>query len=175
MAKRKSIPLILGVVFNPEHPAVAKLLAEHGINTSSLTSAGMGAVVQIPSVVPADEPSLDTKPKRRRFERAEHRGTPLEHAELILDAFTDPNVALSVSEVVEATGLSMPQARRGLNALRENGQVFMGGDKRFARYGLTPEVAKAAAVKGRNIQESIQLYRPIRPRSKIVPEEGPGI
>lgn len=173
MAKRqKQVPLILGVVFNPEHPAVAKLLAESGVNPTSLASAGLGAIVQVPPVALEAPPRVQKTP--RRIVRAE-RGTPQEHAALILDAFTDPGVALSVGQVSDITKLTPSQAKRGLNALRETGQIFMAGDKRFARYGLTPEAAEAEAIRGRDLHESVQLHRPIRPRSRIVPEEGPGI
>jgi hypothetical protein len=179
MAKRKKpIPLILGIVFNPEHPAVAKLLAEHGADSSRLISAAMGIVAQVPSIELVNDPASGAiKPSKQA--PGGLRGTPVDHAQVILDVFIDPEVALSVSQVAEATGLSKPQARRGLCALRDTGQIFMGGDKRFAKYALTPEVANAGAVDGRTIQESVQLHRPIRPHSqvapRIVPEEGPSV
>lgn len=176
MAKRqKPIPLILGVVLNPEHPAVAKLLAEHGADSSRLLSAAMGIVAQVPSVELINDPAKPSK-----HAPSEARGTPIDHAQVILDVFIEqPDAALSVGQVAEATGLSKPQARRGLCALRDNGQIFMGGDKRFAKYALTPEAAAAGAVEGRTIQESVQLHKPIRPQSqvapRIVPEEGPSV
>jgi hypothetical protein len=171
--KKKPIPMVLGVVLNPGHPAVAKFLAESGIDAAHLASAGMGAVVQVPGIALVND-APPTRRTPRRIERAE-RGTPIEHAEIILDAFTDPNVALSVSQVAEITELSASQAKRGLDALRDNGQIFKGGDKRFARYGFTQKIADAEAARGRNLQESVQLYQPIRPKGRIVPEEGPGI
>jgi hypothetical protein len=177
MAKRqKPIPLILGVVLNPEHPAVAKLLAEHGADSSRLIAAAAGIVAQTPSVELVNDPAKPPK----QAPPSEVRGTPIDHAQVILDVFVEqPDAALSVGQVAQATGLSKPQARRGLCALRDNGQIFMGGDKRFAKYALTPEAAEAGAVDGRVIEESVQLHRPIRPQSqvaiKIVPEEGPSV
>jgi hypothetical protein len=174
MAKHQSpsVPLVIGVVFNPEHPDVARLLKNAGVDVARLIASGAGAVVE----VTAADLGNASKPTRKKPRQNPLRASPLEHASVILGVFDEFDGALSISQVAKSAGISAPQAKRGLEALRDNGQVFMGGEYRFARYAISQEIANSAAKEGRPVQESVQLHKKIRPSKKIIaPEHGPNV
>ena len=58
---------------------------------------------------------------------------------------------VAVGDVVKATGLARGPATAALKALKQEGRIYMGGSRRFARYAMTQagaEKASEAARKG---------------------------
>ena len=52
---------------------------------------------------------------------------------------------VAVGDVVKATGLERGPATAALKALKEEGRIFMGGNRRFARYAMTLAAAEKAS------------------------------
>jgi IclR family pca regulon transcriptional regulator len=63
----------------------------------------------------------------------------LDHGLAVLEAFSDTNQSLTVSQAAEATGLTRATARRVLLTLQQLGFVRASGDREFA---LTPRVLR---------------------------------
>lgn len=55
------------------------------------------------------------------------------------------NDGVAVGDVVKATSLDRGPVAAALKALKEEGRIFMGGSRRFARYALTQPVADRAS------------------------------
>jgi DNA-binding transcriptional ArsR family regulator len=56
---------------------------------------------------------------------------------------------LSVGEIERQSGLSRSVVGSALKALKDQGRVFMGGTKRFARYATTQQAADQASLEAR--------------------------
>jgi hypothetical protein len=56
---------------------------------------------------------------------------------------------LSVGEIERHSGLPRSAVASALKALKDQGRMFMGGTKRFARYATTQEAADRASVEAR--------------------------
>ncbi len=56
---------------------------------------------------------------------------------------------MSVSEIERASGLARGEVASALRALKEQGRVFMGGTKRFARYAASQAAADRASADAR--------------------------
>lgn len=71
----------------------------------------------------------------------EDRATALEKVFRIVQA----REGVAVGEVVKATSLERGPVAAALKALKEEGRIFMGGSRRFARYALTQAAADRAS------------------------------
>lgn len=87
-----------------------------------------------PVAAPAAAPS-----KKRGNE--EDRATVLEK----VFKHVQSNDGVAVGDVVKATSLDRGPVAAALKALKEEGRIFMGGSRRFARYALTQAVADRAS------------------------------
>lgn len=56
-----------------------------------------------------------------------------------------------VSDVAEKFGITKPYASAVLRRLAKKGDLVMGGERRFARYGATAQVAEAASLRARDL------------------------
>jgi len=52
---------------------------------------------------------------------------------------------VAVADVVKSTGLERAPVAAALKALKEERRIFMGGNRRFARYAMTPAAAEQAS------------------------------
>ena len=57
---------------------------------------------------------------------------------------------LGVGEIERQSGLSRSAVGSALKALKDQGRVFMGGTKRFARYATTQAAADQASLEARS-------------------------
>ena len=57
--------------------------------------------------------------------------------------------SMSVGEIEHETGLARGLIASALKALKQEGRVFMGGTKRFARYAATQAAADQASLDAR--------------------------
>ena len=56
---------------------------------------------------------------------------------------------VAVGDVVKATGLARGPATAALKALKQEGRIYMGGSRRFARYAMTQAAADKASESAR--------------------------
>jgi len=56
----------------------------------------------------------------------------------------------SSSEIAQATGAKKSAVARTIKKLKDDGKIFQGGERRFARYGLTQKTADDASLAARN-------------------------
>jgi hypothetical protein len=81
------------------------------------------------------------KPSRRTRATLEERTATLDKVERIV---TD-NEGLSAGEIERRSNLSRAAVAGALKALKDEGRLFMGGTKRFARYATTQGAADKAS------------------------------
>lgn len=134
------------------------LLRRLGIERASTPK--VPAKVSIPRSGPASSP-LTLRSKRggprssTRVPVSERRQTNRASAEeknQTLDRiarFVGTGEGLSAGEIERGTGFSKAVVSAALKALKEQGRVFMGGTKRFARYAGTQAIADRASEQAR--------------------------
>jgi len=81
------------------------------------------------------------QPSRRTRATLEERAASLNEVERIVGA----SEGLSAGEIERRSGLSRASVAGALKALKDEGRVFMGGTKRFARYALSQAAADKAS------------------------------
>jgi biotin operon repressor len=81
------------------------------------------------------------KPSRRTRATLEERAASLNEVERIVAA----SEGLSAGEIERKSGLSRAAVAGALKALKDEGRLFMGGTKRFARYAMTQAAADKAS------------------------------
>lgn len=84
-------------------------------------------------------------PRRKRSTEAER----LQMLENVYKAVASQQ-GMAAGEIERATKLSKPIVAAALRTLKEQGKVFMGGTKRFARYATTQEAADSASADAKN-------------------------
>ncbi|MEO7328808.1 MAG: hypothetical protein ABI193_09540, partial [Minicystis sp.] len=76
---------------------------------------------------------------------ADERAAALDHVAAVVVGASGS----SVGEIERQSSLSRGAVIASLKALKEQGRVFMGGTKRFARYAMTQAAADKASVEAR--------------------------
>lgn len=94
----------------------------------------------------AAKPKADAAPSPAR-EATEAR--KLEELKPIAE-FVNASEGVSVSQICEKFDFKNPKAQSVLKFLKSRGLIFMGGDRRFARYAKDEKTAKAASDRDRN-------------------------
>lgn len=84
-------------------------------------------------------------PPPRQRPSAEERAEASERIAMVVEGAS----GLSVGEIERQSGLPRGVVLSSLKALKEQGRLFMGGTKRFARYALTQAAADKASVEAR--------------------------
>ncbi|MEJ7730133.1 MAG: hypothetical protein WKG00_13045 [Polyangiaceae bacterium] len=84
-------------------------------------------------------------PGRRARSTSEDKAVTLAQVESALAASS----GLSASELEKKTGLGRAALTAALKALKDDGRVFMGGNRRFARYATSQAVADRASADAR--------------------------
>ena len=85
------------------------------------------------------------KPSRRTRVTVEERAATLDSVERIVSA----DQGLSAGEIERSSGLSRATVAAALKALKDEGRLFMGGTKRFARYATSQAAADKASREAR--------------------------
>ncbi|MCA9617393.1 MAG: hypothetical protein KC731_00130 [Myxococcales bacterium] len=88
-----------------------------------------------------------TPAKKPRAEATRRRRSSTSRAKLkeaVLQAVTNSD-GMALSDVAEAVGASKARVQPLLRALKDEGAIHLAGDRRFARYGRTRAIAKAAS------------------------------
>ena len=97
-----------------------------------------------PKAAPAKKPAAKAKTPPaapKRVAGNEDRTTVVEKVFRLVAAGS----GVAVGDVVKATGLERGPATAALKALKEEGRIFMGGNRRFARYAMTLAAAEKAS------------------------------
>ncbi len=85
------------------------------------------------------------KPSRRTRVTVEERAATLDSVERIVSA----DQGLSAGDIERRSGLSRATVAAALKALKDEGRLFMGGTKRFARYATSQAAADKASREAR--------------------------
>ncbi len=82
-----------------------------------------------------------------RVRRPKKRGNDDDRATVLEKVFkhVQSNDGVAVGDVVKATSFDRGPVAAALKALKEEGRIFMGGSRRFARYALSQAVADRAS------------------------------
>ena len=82
------------------------------------------------------------------------RGTTAARAQQLakVEKFVKSSKGVSLAQVAAATKLSKPQAAGVIRALKQDGKIHQGGDRRFARYGASKKAAEKASLAARQGQ-----------------------
>ncbi len=77
----------------------------------------------------------------KRAEGNEDRASVVDKVFRVVSSST----GVAVGDVVKATGLERGPVTAALKALKEEGRIFMGGNRRFARYAMSLAIAEKAS------------------------------
>jgi hypothetical protein len=140
----------------------ALILRRLGIERAPAATPARAAVARGPRQQPQPPPSVRGGAKRTASTKAatkgpvsERRGrarpTNEERAAAIerIARIVGNSGGLSVGEIERQSGLSRSVVGSALKALKDQGRVFMGGTKRFARYATTQQAADQASLEAR--------------------------
>ncbi|MDI1429683.1 hypothetical protein [Polyangium sorediatum] len=142
----------------------ALLLRRLGIERAPATRAPNPRTVQVRSA-PASTPSAPTSSRTKRApnrapatvrapvseRRNAARPTHEERAAAIerIARIVGNGSGLSVGEIERQSGFTRSAVGSALKALKDQGRIFMGGTKRFARYATTQAAADQASLEAR--------------------------
>jgi hypothetical protein len=114
---------------------------------SPASAAGNGGASRSPQKQRAAPPRAKPEPQVRRRQRPtrEQRAATNEQVARAIAARSSMNVG----EIEHETGLSRALITSALKTLKQEGRVFMGGTKRFARYAATQAAADQASLDAR--------------------------
>lgn len=111
---------------------------------SETKAAPAAAPALAPKAAPKKAPAAKAKAKPaapKRAEGSEDRATVVEKVFRLVASGS----GVAVGDVVKATGLERGPATAALKALKEEGRIFMGGNRRFARYAMSLAAAEKAS------------------------------
>jgi hypothetical protein len=94
---------------------------------------------------PPRRPAAAPRPARRARSTSEDKAVTLAQVESAVAASS----GLSASELEKKTGLGRAALTAALKALKDDGRVFMGGNRRFARYATSQAAADRASADAR--------------------------
>lgn len=114
-----------------------------GAPRSSAAKPARGSVSSTPKRGASAKPvkAQAAKPSRRTRATLEERAASLNEVERIVAG----SEGLSAGEIERKSGLSRAAVAGALKALKDEGRLFMGGTKRFARYATTQAAADKAS------------------------------
>ncbi len=149
----------------------ALILKRLGIGKSAARAAGAAApspkaskkaAAAATAAAPAAAPAA-AKPKGKRAAKGagkkakagaprRKRSTEAERAQMLdnVHKAVAARQGMAAGEIERATKLSKPIVAAALRTLKEQGKVFMGGTKRFARYATSQEAADSASSDAKN-------------------------
>ena len=119
------------------------ILGRLGIPREATRGVTRARAVEIPRPQRPAAPSK-AKPagvRRRARSTSEQRAASLDQIARVVSS----SGGLSVSEIERSAGLPRAAVASALRALKDEGRVFMGGTKRFARYAATQAAADKAS------------------------------
>ena len=118
--------------------------------SSPASAAGAGGAGRSPekrraAATPRAKPEPQPQVRRRSRPTREQRAATTEQVAKAIAARSSMNVG----EIEHETGLSRALITSAIKALKQEGRVFMGGTKRFARYAATQAAADQAILDAR--------------------------
>ncbi len=131
----------LGIEGTVRAPRGDKRLSSGAVSKALRQAAGKGSARPAPPTRARAKPA----PVSRARPSADERAAALDHIVAVVAGAS----GLSVGEIERQSSLSRGTVISSLKALKEQGRVFMGGTKRFARYALTQPAADKASVEAR--------------------------
>ena len=146
--------LVDDVVRDLTREITALILRRLGVDapaTAARSALGGGATTRAPARRTAPPPArrapaaAPAKPGRRPRSTSEDKAVTLAQVESALAASN----GLSASDLEKKTGLGRAALTAALKALKDDGRVYMGGNRRFARYATTQAAADRASADAR--------------------------
>ena len=142
------------------HEVANLILRRLGIDQSAVTDVAPSpskkkapaAPKSAPKAAPA--PAAKAAPAKKAAPAPAAKASPAEDRASIVEKvfrIVQSREGVAVGDVVKATGLARGPATAALKALKQEGRIYMGGSRRFARYAMTQagaEKASEAARKG---------------------------
>jgi hypothetical protein len=126
------------------HEVANLILRKLGIDHASVPGATSGRKKAAKAAAPAAKAAPAKKaaaaPAKKRS-NGEDRASALEKVFRVVQA----RDGVAVGDVVKATSLDRGPVAAALKALKEEGRIFMGGSRRFARYALSQGAADRAS------------------------------
>jgi DNA-binding transcriptional ArsR family regulator len=128
-----------------------RLGIERGPAARTATRSPRTAPAPLPATARVKRPAKAVATKGPVSERRQTRPSSEERAAAIdrILRIVQSSAGLSVGEIERQSGLSRSVVGSALKALKEQGRVFMGGTKRFARYATTQAAADQASLEAR--------------------------
>lgn len=123
-----------------EHSALAGAGQRKGLRAMLPAKAALGKKLAAASAV--------TSAAEPRRANGEDRAAALEKVFKIVQS----REGVAVADIVKATSLERGPVTAALKALKEEGRIFMGGSRRFARYALSQAAADQASESARKGQ-----------------------
>lgn len=110
---------------------------------------GVGAPEPSPRSSQSRTPQAPAPTKSRRTRGKRRSSASRAKLEQAVLAFVHDSDGVAVSEVAAAVGAPKTRVAPVLRTLRDAGTIHQAGDRRFARYGKTKAIAKAASNRAR--------------------------
>jgi hypothetical protein len=116
----------------------AKVAGPAKVASASKKKGGKGAAAAGPA---KGSPAKKAAPAPKSRPNGEDRAVILDKVFKIVSS----REGVAVGEVVKATSLERGPVAAALKTLKEEGKIFMGGDRRFARYAMSQATADRAS------------------------------
>lgn len=123
----------------------AIILRRLGVSAEPARSRAAPATRAPRAAARAAEPTRAKPETRRKRASAEQRTAAVDEVARVVEA----SRGLSVGEIERSSGLPRAAVAAALKKLKDEGRVFMGGTRRFARYASTQAQADRASLDAR--------------------------
>jgi hypothetical protein len=127
------------------------LLRRLGIESALPAARSRAPSATPPARRPGRPPATPSRPSAAPPGRKRKRSTAEQQAAAVSEVarVVDASRGLSVGEIERASGLPRISVATALKKLKDEGRVFMGGNRRFARYASTQAQADRASLDAR--------------------------
>lgn len=134
------------------HEVANLILRRLGIDQSAVTDVAPpkkkapAAPKSAPKAAPA--PAAKAAPSKKAAPAAAAKAAPSEDRASVVEKvfrIVQSREGVAVGDVVKATGLARGPATAALKALKQEGRIYMGGSRRFARYAMSQTAAEKAS------------------------------